>query len=189
VTLSGPPPATPEPIGPGGPKERSGCLVALYVVLGLGVLLIVAGAIASWLFLRSEQGQRVLGAARQGVEWAEEAARAPGTAELRESGCEMAMVTTFGQMLDLAAEFFPEETRDQIEENPHAEETLVLCLLGVFSDAAGDCSEVARVYGAAVPDAPERFVVMVQKQGHSQGQCEGFFAPDGRFLGELGGES
>jgi hypothetical protein len=98
VTLSGPPPATPEPIGPGGPKERSGCLVALYVVLGLGVLLIVIAGIGSWLFLRSEEGQRVLEAARQGVEWAEDAAQAPGTAELRESGCETAMVTRFGQI-------------------------------------------------------------------------------------------
>ena len=71
VTLSGPPPATPEPIGPGGPKERSGCLVALYVVLGLGLLLIVIAGIGSWLFLRSEQGQRVLEAARQCVVWAE----------------------------------------------------------------------------------------------------------------------
>jgi hypothetical protein len=40
-----------------------------------------------------------------------------------------------------------------------------------------------------VPDAPERFVVVVQKQGRSQQQCQGFFAPDGRFLGELGEES
>jgi hypothetical protein len=163
--------------------------VALYVVLGLGVLLIVIAGIGSWLFLRSEEGQRVLEAARQGVEWAEDAAQAPGTAELRESGCETAMVTRFGQMLDLAAEFLPEETRDGIEENPLAEETLVLCLLGVFSDAEADCGEVARVYGASVPDAPERFVVVVQKQGRSQQQCQGFFAPDGRFLGELGEES
>jgi hypothetical protein len=29
---------------------------------------------------------------------------------------------------------------------------------------------------------------VVQKQGRSQQQCQGFFAPDGRFLGELGEE-
>jgi hypothetical protein len=163
--------------------------VALYVVLGVGVFVLVAAGVASWLFLRSEQGQRVLEAARQGVEWAEQAGRAPGTAELRESGCETAMVTSFDQMLDLAAEFVPEEAKSQVEENPLAEETLVLCLLGGFSDAKVDCAEVARVYGAAVPDSPERFVVVVQKQGRTQVQCQGFFAPDGRFLGDLDRES
>jgi hypothetical protein len=188
VTLSGAPPTTPEPIGPGGPKQRSGCLVGLYVILGLGMLLIVVGGIAFWLFLRSDEGQRMLAAARQGVEWAEEAAQAPGTAELREFGCETAVVTTFDQMLELAAELFPEEAGAELEENPLADETLVLCMIGFFSDAAVDCAGVARVYGAAVPDAPERFVVMTQKQGRGKGECQGFFAPDGRFLGELGSE-
>jgi hypothetical protein len=159
--------------------------VALYVVLGLGALLIVLTGIATWLFVRSEEGQRVLEAAREGVALAEAAGQAPGTEQLRESGCETAMVTTFGQMFDLAAEFLPAEQRGEIEESPLADETLVLCMLGVFSDAAPDCGDVARVYGAAVPDPPERFVVVVEKQGLSQGQCQGFFAPDGRFLGKL----
>lgn len=185
MTLSGPPPSTPHPIGPGGPKERSGCLVALYVVLGLGALLIVLAGIATWLFVRSEEGQRVLEAAREGVALAEAAGQAPGTDQLRESGCETAMVTTFRQMFGLAAEFLPAEQRGEVEESPLADETLVLCMLGIFSDAAPDCGDVARVYGAAVPDPPERFVVVVEKQGLSQGQCQGFFAPDGRFLGEL----
>lgn len=189
MTLSGPPPSTPHPIGPGGPKERSGCLVALYVVLGLGALLIVVAGIASWLFVRSEEGQRVLAAAREGIAWAEAAGKAPGTDQLRASGCESAMVTTFGQMLGLADEFLPAEQRGDVEESPLDDETLVLCMLGIFSDAAPDCGEVARVYGAAVPDPPERFVVVVQKQGLNPGQCQGFFAPDGGFLGELEGNA
>jgi hypothetical protein len=188
VTLSGPPPPTPRPIGPGGPKERSGWLVALYVVLGLGALLIAVVGIATWLFLRSEEGQQVLAAARQGIAWAEEAGRAPGTEQLRESGCETAMVTTFGRIFDLAADLLPAEQRGEVEASELADETLVLCMLGAFSDKTADCGEVARVYGEAVPDAPERFVVVVQKQGRNQGQCRGFFAPDGRFLGKLDDE-
>jgi hypothetical protein len=159
--------------------------VALYVVLGLGALLIVVAGIATWLFVRSEEGQRVLEAAREGVAWAEAAGQAPGTDQLRESGCEVAMVTTFRQMLGLAAEFLPAEQRGEVEESPLADETLVLCMPGAFSDAVPDCGDVARVYGAAVPEPPERFVVVVEKQGLGRGQCQGFFAPDGRFLGEL----
>jgi hypothetical protein len=39
-----------------------------------------------------------------------------------------------------------------------------------------------------VPDAPERIAVMVQQQGRSEVQCQGFHAHDGSFLGPLGRE-
>lgn len=186
MTLSGPPPATPEPIGPGGPgRRRSGCLVALYVAFGFGALVVVGSAIAAWIFLRSETGQHVLAAAKEGASFAQEAAGAPGTDALREAGCENAMVSTFGRMMDVAAHLLPPEKAGQLQKSPLAQETVVLCQIGMFSKHQPDCGAMASVYGSAVSDPPARFVVMVQRQGLGQRACQGFYAPDGRFLGPL----
>lgn len=188
MTLSGPPPSTPEPIGPGGRRQRSGCLVALYVLFGLGALVLVLGGIAAWLFFRSETGQRVLEAAKEGTAWAQEAAAAPGTDALRQAGCDTAMVTTFGRVLDFTAQLLPPERAAEIERGEAADETLVICQLPLLSDTQPDCAEMARVYGSAVPDPPARFVVMVQRQGLRPRQCQGFYAPDGTLLDDLGGK-
>jgi hypothetical protein len=186
MTLSGPPPSAPDPIGPGGSGgRRSGCLVALYVVFGLGALLLVGAGVAAWLFLRSETGQHVLDAAKEGASWAEEASHAPGTDALREAGCENAMVSSFGQILGLASHFLPPEKASDLQQNPLAQETVVVCQIGLFSKAEPDCAAMASVYGSAVSDPPERFVVMVQRQGLGRRACQGFYAPDGSFLGPI----
>jgi hypothetical protein len=186
--LSGPPPSTPEPIGPAARKPRSGCLIALYAAFGVGALLLLVGAIATWIFLRSEQGQKVLEVAKESVAFAEEAMQAPGTEELRAAGCAQAMVMSSARMLELMGELVPELREGGADAGSLADATVVLCQLGMLEGKGPDCAEVARLYAASVPDAPERVAVIVQGQGRSKAECQGFHARDGSFLGPLGRE-
>lgn len=169
--------SVPQP--PGERASRSGCLIALYVMLGLGAFVLVAGAIAVWLFLRSETGQRLTETVSSGIALTREATTAPGTAELRAAGCSQAMVIPTARMLELFGQELPEADPDADTFN---EATVVLCQRATDDAGAPDCADVARIYGDAVPDAPPRFGVVVQGAGRGDAVCEGAYGPDGTLL-------
>jgi hypothetical protein len=159
------------------PQRRSGCLLALYIMLGLGTLVIVASLIAGWLFMRSERGQKVIKAVSESMAMAKQAMQAPGTDELRKAGCTQAMVIPTSQILKIVSEVAPEAQKDMPESV--AGDTLIMCQIN--SDTKGpDCPAVAQIYAKAVPDSPESFGITVQRQG--QTTCQGTYARDGTFL-------
>ncbi len=172
-----PPPSSP------APKSRSGCLLALYIALGLGAVMIVMTGIGIWLFLRSETGQKLVDVASDGIALVREATQAPGTEALRAAGCSQAMVIPTSKVLKLVGEFAPDARRELPES--FADGTLVMCQLNTRDGEGPDCAEVARVYARAAPQAPERFGVMVQNQRQGQAKCQGSYARDGSFLGSL----
>jgi hypothetical protein len=172
------PPVTPQ----AAPAQRSGCLTAVYVALGLGLLMLLATGIGIWVFLRSETGQRVMEAAREGITHAREAASAPGTGALRGAGCDQAMVLPLGRIFEILG-VTPGSRGGRSGTRRLPSETVVLCQLSRL-DAGPDCAGVARVYADAVPTAPERFAVLVQALG-GRSKCEGIYAPDGSFLESL----
>ena len=164
------------------PKQRSGCLLALYIMLGIGATLLVVTGIGIFLFARSEQGQKLIKVASEGISLARDAAQAPGTNELRAAGCSQAMVMPTARMIELLGEISP-DARKELPETFNVG-TLVLCQLDSSGDTGPDCDQVARIYADAAPNAPERFGVMVQpRQG--QAKCEGSYGRDGTFLGSL----
>lgn len=174
----------PEPIGP---PKRSGCMLALYVLFGVGLFVLVAGAIGTWVFLQTEQGQKVVKAVKQGTEWMIEASQAPGTAELREAGCEMALVSEMSKAFDLFMTLVPDdekksETREKMEAAGLAERLLVLCTLPRIGVSEPNCEDLARTYGDAVPTAPESFFLVAMRQGNDAPSCQGIYAPDGTLL-------
>ena len=59
-------------------QERSGCLMALYVLFGVGAVLMVGGAIALSFFLRTPEGREMWAAVQRGATWATESQQAPG---------------------------------------------------------------------------------------------------------------
>jgi len=171
------------PPPPQTPKGRSGCLIALYIVLGIGTLLVITAGIGTWLFLRSERGQKLIEVATNGIDLARKASQAPGTDALRKAGCSQAMVIPTSQVLKLVGEFGPDVSREMPESLRDG--TLVMCQLATKDDAGPDCAAVARIYAAAAPQSPERFGVIVQNQRGRQAKCQGSYARDGSFLGSL----
>lgn len=185
---SGPPAPYDEPT-----KKRSGCLVALYVLFGIGLLGIVVGGIAIWAFLQTEEGQKVWKVARDGAEWVVAASQAPGTEQLREAGCEGAMVSDAGSALDIFMTLIPEaEKQEQVKEELAREAgegnldelLMVVCTLGRFTVSEPGCAELARTYASGVDAPPDSFFVIVMKQGQDAPSCQGIYDAEGTLLRE-----
>ena len=176
----------PDPPAPTAPpaKSRSGCLLAVYIFLGVCAVGVVTTGIGAWFFLRSERGQKLIEVVRDGYSLMRQATQAPGTEALRAAGCTQAMVIPTTELLKLGGQLNP-ETRQDIPEKLR-DESLVMCQIA--GDVEGpDCPDVARIYAKAAPQAPERFGIIVQHQRGRQTRCQGSYARDGSRLGSLGG--
>ena len=189
MTYGYPPPSNP----PQG--KRSWIRYLLYALVAIGivgpvvliVILAAAGAgIAS--FAGTEDGRRFAEGVKQGYSLIVEATNAPGAQEMRDAGCQEAMVTTVSQLTTLVSSFIPEgEGTDDFAAMTASQEILLFCQVQPWSKAP-DCGELARVYGDAVDPDPAQVVVMVQKQGQSDPVCSGYYAPDSTRLGSLSDE-
>jgi len=176
---------------PQEPRQRSGFLTFLYLLLGLGAVLALVGGIALYVFFRSEQGQRVLELAREGSELLIEASQAPGTDELRGAGCEQALVARAGRILDLVRRFDPEgaafgdggEAMDL--GSLEGETPVVVCTQKAGSAGTPDCETAARLYASAQAAQPDRFVVLMVTRQESLAGCSGIYGPDGTRLADL----
>ena len=169
----------------GASDQRSGCLTVFYVVLGLCVLMGLTFGVGTCMFVRSETGQKVIRTAREGISVMREATTAPGTKELRESGCEIAMVMAFSRIADVLKEIAPEVAEKANAEQLPGNGTLIMCQLRAGASDGPDCAQVARTYGSAVQDAAPRFGVIVQEPGARNPRCQGTYAPDGQFIEPL----
>ncbi len=182
-----------EPPPPGEKGSAIRYLLYALVVIGvvgpvtLIVLLAVAGAGVAR-FASTEDGQRVFEGIKEGYALAVEGTTAPGAQELRDAGCQEAMVTTVSQLTTLVAAFVPEgEESEDLAAMTESQEVLLFCQVQAWNKTP-DCGELARVYGDAVEPAPAQVVVMVQKQGQSDPVCSGYYVPDGTRLGAVSGE-
>lgn len=173
------------------PRKRSGCMVALYVLFGVGLFVVVAGGIATWIFLQSEEGQKVLKVAREGTEWVVTASQAPGTEELRGAGCEAAMVSDAGSAFKVFSTLLPdpqkeEEIRTQLEaqtgQGSLDDLLIVICTVPRLSTSQPRCDDLARTYSSAVDQVPDSFYVLVMKQGQNAPSCQGIYSPAGELL-------
>ena len=167
---------------PRASDQRSGCLTVLYVVLGLFALMGVTFGVGTCMFMRSETGQKVIKTAREGISVMREATTAPGTQELRDRGCEIAMVMAFTRLFEVLKEISPEAAQEASKQQMPGNGTVVMCQIRTGATDAPDCPDVARTYGAAVPKPPVSFGVMVQETGGSKARCEGTYAPDGTYI-------
>ena len=162
---------TPEPFD--APKKRSGFRVFLYVLFALaGLLLLTCGA-GVYYFTQTEQGKKLANAAGEAKELAETAMKAPGAAELRDLGCDTALVMQLSEMADMIEAFAPDES---IPEEA-SDTTMVMCQMNLFGGDPPGCDEVVATYiDAATPSSV--FMVAVSK-GRGSIECEGLFDPDG----------
>jgi len=180
---------TPAPIDPRSPRnERSGCVVALYALFAIGLVAVLGGAAAVYLFLQSEEGQKLTEVARGGMEWLAVATDAPGAEELRGAGCEVAMVNSAGSAIQVIQPLLQgdAEAADALGELENLgtdleELTLVVCVLPRLSIGSRECGEFARTYAGAVEFPPDEFALFVMRQGQDQPTCSGLYAPDGEL--------
>jgi len=174
-----------------GKQERSGCLIAIYSLFAIGVFVLLAGGASVYFFLRSEQGRQILDAAEKGAAWMTTALAAPGTAELREAGCEIALVHTAGAALEVIAPLIPDpeqqqELRDELQSRAGNLDLdalpLVFCTAPRFALRPPSCPSLAVVYGSAVEISAEAFAVIVAQQGQRGVVCQGIYTPTGSLL-------
>ena len=173
--------------------KKSGCTVLIYILAAVVGLVVVVGAIVllitgikAALFIGGEDGQRMIEGIKETAEIAMEAQEAPGTEELVSAGCDTASVMNMGEMMGAVSNFVGEEDRQEIEEISQSQMVLVLCQVSFGSKAPLECDEIARVYGAAVPDAPDEFMAQSQKAGRIKDHCLGVYQPDGTFVSDVG---
>jgi hypothetical protein len=141
----------------------SGALV-LAVVIG-GVLLVRGCS-------RSAPSDATTAAPDRGATAAAEGMNAKGTAEMRQLGCEQALVVDMARVLGGASRIEPDEPR-----------WMVTCDVEAGAASPPTCERVSSAYFSAV-GAPEGNVcVRVSRSGASQPSCSRLYAPNGADLG------
>ena len=174
---------TPAPAPPSAPQARpsgcsQGCLIALLIVGGVGLLTALVAAVALWRAASSPEGKRVLAAVGKGAAIAGKGLNAPGAAEVRALGCPEAFVLDLGDMADLVSLFDDGGARAQLSG------VLVMCQGRVGE--LPSCDEVAQTYAAAPGRPPGGFVVTV-KRSHQKGEaCSRRYDAQGADLGPFG---
>ena len=170
------------PTRPRSDAQRSGCLTVIYVVLGLVAFLTLAFGVGTCMFMRSDTGQKVIQAAKDGFTLINEAANAPGASELREGGCEQAMVMPVDRMIELVGQVMPNASESIRRARLPGDGTVIVCQTRPDQNPMPSCTDIVRVYVEAVPDAPERFGVVVQDRGAREARCQGTYGRDGTFI-------
>ena len=148
-------------------------VLALGIGSGALVLVVVLGAV---LLLRGCSGGSGSGATTaapdRGATAAAEGMSAKGTAEMRQLGCEQALVVDMARLLGSASRIEPGEPR-----------WMVTCDVGAAGASAPACERVASVYFAAVGSPDGNVCVRVSRTGASQPACSRLYAPNGADLG------
>ena len=171
------------------PGDRSGCLTAIYVLFGVGVLVLVIGGATAYFFLQSEEGQKIVTTAKRGLELVAAASNAEGTEELRDAGCEVAMIDSADSVIDVIAPLLSDENaKYEMQSSLEAQVgrdleglVLVFCTVPQFLQDAPECTDLARTYGGAVEFPPDDFAVIVAQQGQDSPLCSGIYTPGGEL--------
>jgi hypothetical protein len=158
-------------------KSSSGCLIALAIVGGLAVLVMAVVGFGVWRFASSKEGKAIIGAVGEMATIVAEAQSAPGAAEVRELGCDQAMVLDLDRMvkifkmLDAGA---PHESYS----------VMVICQVGVLHGDPPSCDRVASTYRAAV-NATRPFAASVTRSGSHGEVCSILYDAKGNRVRDL----
>ena len=161
-------------------KRTSGCLIAVLIVLGCGVVAVIGCGFLAWRLASSTDGQRVVKMVGDSASIMYRAQSAPGAKEVRRAGnCDQAFVLTAADVAKLA-----NDARNLADGGVDADSEsapgLVTCQVGVFWTPP-TCDLLARTYADAAHPAG-RFVIEVKKAGGLQSVCQVTFERDGSRL-------
>jgi hypothetical protein len=150
-----------------------GSVLALGIGSGALVLAVVLGGVV---LLRGcskgSGGGATTAAPDRGATAATEGMNAKGTAEMRQLGCEQALVVDMARVLGSASRIEPGEPR-----------WMVTCDVGTSAASPPGCERVASAYFGAVGTADGNVCVRVSRTGASQPSCSRIYAATGADLG------
>lgn len=171
------------PFPPAPPKKSSSssCLVIALVVVGCAVLAIGSAAFFIW-----REAGGLLGGMKDLAAIMIDAQSAEGAAEVRDLGCDEAMVVDTGKLEDvltkLEAEIAKKENRKPKPVDFKAEGShLVICK--VNAGKAPTCDEVAKTFSKAASPR-DKFLVSVSKGSGSE-NCSMAYTKDGAQIGKV----
>lgn len=162
-----------QPPGPPPKKSGGGCLMAILIVGGVFALIAVVSAFFAWRFATSPDGQKLVAAVGSGAAILSDAAKAPGTKELRALGCATALVFDARRVQEVAATF------GDAGKIPKEEVLVVTCSVNLASSAP-TCDQVASTYVAAVGTAASGFTAAVDVGGDTKKGCNARYLADGK---------
>ena len=149
-------------------------LLGLGVGAGGGVLVLLAGVVLAVRACGGEEPKAPPGPSRA-TEIGSAGMAAKGTAELRQAGCEHAVVVDAAQLLGSVARIRPGEPR-----------TMVTCDVSSSAAAPPGCDVIASTYFRAAGTTIEGNVsVRVVVPGGKGPSCSRLYAPSGADLGEF----
>lgn len=150
---------------------------ASLLALGIGSgALVLAAVVGGTMLLRRCSGDSGGGAAAsapdRGATAAAAGMSAKGTAEMRQLGCEQALVVDMASVLGGASRIEPGEPR-----------WMVTCDVGSGAAPAPACEKLAATYFGAVGTPDGNVCVRVSRTGAAQPSCSRLYAPNGADLG------
>jgi hypothetical protein len=152
-------------------------VIALVAIAVAGALVMVGIGVAVFVFLRSDEGKKAVSVVGEGAKIARDAQNAPGAAELRQLGCQSALIMDLGEV----AKRFDPSTKARTKM------LYITCQVRFGVKDGPTCEQAAGEYLRAVGGtAKSRFVVVVQKAFQSKPACSELYEPDGASLGPFG---
>lgn len=178
------------------PQKKKSSNTCLIVLLILGVIVLGGVGMATlgfYLFATSKTGKDVIDIVGKGAKAVgetakvmEEAARAPGTPELRAAGCTQAFVIDMDKLAKAFDQFdagIPAPT-----DGGARVKLMVLCQVNALGSPPA-CDDAARAYVGAVGRAAGDFAVTVSIERDKRPRCSSRYAPDAAPLGTFHGKA
>jgi hypothetical protein len=155
-------------------KGSNGCLIALAVAAGLGLIACLIGGAVLWRASQDPDIKRAMNAAGKGIKLVSKGASAPGAAEVKALGCQQAFVLDSSEMFDLLDAFIDGGSAD--DRGDYAG-VMIFCQA---RSAGPSCEQIATTYAKAA--APTEDFMVTVTSGSGEKGCEGKFASTGAPL-------
>jgi hypothetical protein len=182
-------PYPPHGYGPGAPppppaKKNTGCWIALAIFAGIALLVFVSLGIAAWQIYNTPGVREVAEAVGEGAKILVDAQTAPGTKELRDQGCDQAMVFDVDRIMRFAKKRLDAGTGAR---PPDVPALLVICQVA-HGGAPPNCDDVAAHYLRTAPPPAGEFGVVVGVEARGRRVdggtgCAIRYDPSGKLIG------
>lgn len=156
-------------------KKNSGCLIAVFVVMGLCLLVVIAAGVGVYQFSQTEDGKAAFGIMAESVRMATDGREGPAIDALEAAGCDEAMVMDMSRLMKL----LKDEAEQPVEDEAAVPWTVITC--HTRSDTL-DCDEVWSVFTRAVPERSGSYLVQVQAKKMMmprKDRCQAAWSADG----------
>lgn len=164
-------------------SEKKGLSTVVKVLISLALLFVLFIGGLVLFYFNCEKCQKIVASISEGAVAIQQGMNAPGAAEVRELGCEQAMIVELRVFMDMVAPIVDEQP--DAADDPALDTMMVSCTTSGFSQPTGpECGDVMRAYVSGAGElARDNAFVVVQGGGTGEPYCQGLYAKDGSFIG------